>query len=97
MNLQPGRELDALVAEKVMGIKHIHYSDPVNGMIGRAPKGRDYMQVPNYSTDIAAAWTVVQKVGLLGGGCVLSEGNPWSKFSEDGWYVLTPGHYESAG
>jgi hypothetical protein len=57
--MTPGRELDALVAEKVMGLTVY-------------PEGRDHVgpcwskggfheeQVPNYSTDIAAAWSVVE-------------------------------------
>jgi hypothetical protein len=55
--VKPGRELDALVAEKVMGIE-----------VDRAPWGELYVGkegydvVPAYSTDIAAAWEVVEKV-----------------------------------
>lgn len=41
--MKPGRELDMLVAEKVMSLK---------------PLGR----VPHYSTDISAAWEVVEKI-----------------------------------
>lgn len=48
--LKPGRELDALVAEKVMGVK-----DPqMFPNFGAA--------VPRYSTDIASAWLVVEKM-----------------------------------
>lgn len=52
--MNPGRELDALVAEKVMGIA--------------IPEGADTqyletcMDLPYYSTDIAAAWEVVEKL-----------------------------------
>lgn len=58
--MNAGRELDALIAEKVMGWyldstkeyhrKHIHSL----GHNALAP-------VPNFSTDIAAAWEVVEK------------------------------------
>lgn len=44
MNL---REIDALVAEHVMGLKEV----------------RGYTSIPCYSTDISAAWDVVEKLG----------------------------------
>lgn len=50
MNLDPGRELDALVAEKVMGISNselkYHYG----------------FSSYHYSTDITAAWQVIGKI-----------------------------------
>jgi len=60
--LKAGRELDALVAEKVMGFwdvqmyegKLVHGENNTNGWP---------MQTPCYSTEIAAAWEVVEKVG----------------------------------
>ena len=54
--MQPGRELDALVAEKVMGYKvrdEEHYE---------VPPLRAIYWIPKYSTDIAAAWMVVEKL-----------------------------------
>jgi hypothetical protein len=71
MDLQPGRELDALVAEKVFGAL---ISDPIfaGSMIyqGKDNQGKDkgfavsgtIEDVPHYSTDIAAAWEVLEKV-----------------------------------
>ncbi len=65
--LKPGRELDALIAEKVMG-------GGSNTMVGNyegydSMSGRDdppsvlWSSAPkNYSTDIAAAWEVVEKL-----------------------------------
>lgn len=48
--MEPGRELDALVAEKVMGVtfkkEWLHISDTC----------------PRYSTSIEAAWQVVKKM-----------------------------------
>ena len=58
--MEAGRELDALVAEKVMKNKH---SNPET--FGRCPTcGYDafYPDLPRYSTDIAAAWEVVEKM-----------------------------------
>lgn len=48
--MKPSRELDALVAKKVMGIKNADYD-------------HDGTDVPKpYSSDIAAAWQVVEKL-----------------------------------
>jgi hypothetical protein len=48
--VKAGRELDALVAEKVMGYK----TAPI-------PDG-ETANPPNFSTDITAAWQVVEKM-----------------------------------
>jgi len=48
LNMSAGREMDALIAEKVMG----HY-------LGNT---RDIVKIlPHYSTDIVAAWGVTEK------------------------------------
>lgn len=70
-DLVAGPELDALVAEKVMGWTR-HY--PIQEEDGGAsdfdsdwfedPKGNP-SDVPNYSEDIAAAWAVVEKMRPL--------------------------------
>ncbi len=49
--VQPGRELDALIAENVMGLKH-SCLDGNHTLCG----------VKSYSTDISAAWEVVEKL-----------------------------------
>lgn len=59
-DLPAGRELDALVAEKVM-------DDPVDRQIVdehgfEIILCRSHLVLPRYSTDIAAAWTVVEKL-----------------------------------
>lgn len=99
MDLKPGRELDALVAEKVMGYtrrivpKHSlpntdipgatfpredgwlftnsggfddYFMGHVNDMFVSQSRGfpETLGFVPPYSTDIAAAWGVVEKVGM---------------------------------
>ena len=71
--MQAGRELDALVAEKVMGL-NIRY--PTDGNVPREPfywaKDDDGYEepfaCPHYSTDISAAWEVVEK--LMGSGAM---------------------------
>lgn len=58
--MKPGRYLDAMVAEKVMGWRH----DPGTYEGSRYlldPAGAR-SAIPNYSTDIAAAWEVVEKL-----------------------------------
>ena len=60
-----GREMDALVAEKVMGWRMMrgHWVPP------EAAPETNILACPTstyrYSTDIAAAWEVVEKVNLL--------------------------------
>lgn len=49
--MAPGRELDALVAEKVLG-----YEITPGGYTG---------YLPSFSTDIAAAWEVVEKLRAM--------------------------------
>ena len=51
--LESGRELDDLVAEKVMG-----YRIPVQESL----IGNEWSPIPHYSTDIAAAWQVIEKL-----------------------------------
>lgn len=82
--MKPGRELDALIAEKVMGFVIADVgcgSDVVTGeekfkeMIAvdecdkdtylKAKVGENlkyFKEIPNYSTDISAAWEVVEKI-----------------------------------
>lgn len=65
--LKPGRELDALIAEKVMGLR---YYPPGNSAtcIVETPgwyspgQSRVVESLPAYSTSIAAAWEVVEKL-----------------------------------
>jgi len=65
-SIPPGQDLDALIAETVMGWD-IHFSDP--GFRGGLPHWRDPENSTLYgpgnwspSTDIEAAWKVVEKL-----------------------------------
>ena len=61
--LEAGPELDALVAEKVMGWRMIR-NDPLlshTGWIDGDGRKRTRYDPPPYSTDIAAAWEVLEK------------------------------------
>jgi hypothetical protein len=60
--MRAGRELDALVAEKVMGWKWIgpdEFNDNRHLTLGGQ---KVQARIPDYSTDIAAAWDVVEKM-----------------------------------
>lgn len=102
--MKPGRELDALVAEKVMGWNRLGRDGP--SLFGTPPRhrttddlsgtGTGQWHVPRYSTDIAAAWEVVERLDMLGsdgpeGGLVLlRSGDVYMLQDEVGI------HYESA-
>ena len=58
--MEAGRELDALVAEKVMGWKDVNTAWPSYGSPPESPDG--WREIPAFSTDIAAAWEVVEKL-----------------------------------
>lgn len=61
--MKPGRELDALVAEKVMGIQKIPFNPETHVIIGMKDHRPDWtITCPNYSTDISAAWDVVKEL-----------------------------------
>lgn len=67
--LEAGRELDALIAEKVMGCKPrlLRRADTVPDYCGcetrQHARSDDDSRIAEYSTDIAAAWEVVKKLG----------------------------------
>ena len=72
--MKAGRELDALIAEKVMGLTRHDESYVAEGVgkvlrfvwrdgCGTCVYSGD-MFLPHYSTDIAAAWEVVEKADL---------------------------------
>lgn len=72
---EAGRELDALIAEKVMGIENI-LVERGEGRVGRWVQAWTWLgrgrcpstvmkHVLPYSTDMAAAWQVVEKMDLF--------------------------------
>ena len=94
-DLTAGHELDAMVAEKVMGwtaveAKYTGASSQwfvpsgVNPFSRPNPNMRQ--QVPAYSTDIAAAWLVVDK--MLADGWELDTGIEKKARLEDGQWVV---------
>lgn len=60
--MKPGRELDMLVAEKVMGLNNTEYVKEWTQEQMKIVQGWWPKLYPNYSTDIAAAWEVVEKI-----------------------------------
>jgi hypothetical protein len=80
--MNPGRDLDALVAEKVMGfrwarpLKFTHEGIEQTGVA--MTEDATYV-LPHYSTDIAAAWQAVEKLLAQGFGVeILSDQGQWS-------------------
>lgn len=68
--MEPGAELDALVAERVFGEEVVWNPDRTDAQIAMGarcdddgvPFDFDFEQMPPYSTDISAAWKVVEKI-----------------------------------
>lgn len=58
-----GRELDALVAERVMGMGS-QWTVRLNDDGTFTPTGEVWYECPEFSTDIYAAYRVMQKLGL---------------------------------
>lgn len=69
IDLKPGRELDALVAEKVMGwVYHPEWNKLAERVYGDEP-GLFYLrdrELPRYSENMSAVWEVVEKLNSLG-------------------------------
>jgi hypothetical protein len=66
--MNAGRELDALVAERVFG-RIVDYGRHGPGqLIATNPRDEDdnWHDLPPYSTDIAAAWQVLEAVAVKG-------------------------------
>jgi hypothetical protein len=88
--MNPGRELDALIAEKVMGWrilkkltippKPLDEADPCGLPPGVSDDGKTaWVSIPHYSADIADAWQVVEKLLAQGFGVeILSDQGQWS-------------------
>lgn len=84
--MEAGPELNALVAEKVMGLKNVGMRNHVQGedLFGEDQDG-DTVWVPAYSTDIAAAWLVVDKMRQNGRVYLQGRLNSWTfRCSPDG-------------
>jgi hypothetical protein len=73
--MKPGRELDKVVGEIVFGyeVKIFLFQGFAPDPYYRTPSqyGRTYEFLPNYSTDISAAWQVVEKLFREGYGLLM--------------------------
>lgn len=65
--LEAGHELDALIAEKVMGWSNVRRDANGGTAMGHAPWAPEWGNyVDSYSTNMAAAWEVVEKMEKRG-------------------------------
>lgn len=92
---KPSRELDALVAEKVMGEAYRPYAQ-----ILTTYPSKSVPETPFYSSDIAAAWQVVEKLRSMGKSFILSwDARPACKSyycsNHDGENLMTRGFSQS--
>jgi hypothetical protein len=68
--MEAGREMDALIAEKVMGLNVKPIFRPKNelkfmpGFVWHYEDTWEYPEIKDYSTEIAEAWEVVEKLKL---------------------------------
>ncbi len=77
--MKPGRELDALIAEKVMKLRVEPCRSIMEPMVLANATGHFESYIPHYSTSIADAWSVVEKLIAEGGDVELicrDEGDP---------------------
>lgn len=68
-------KIDSLVAEKVMGWIKAPETSVLKSMWVVPPMGNVYPKLPNFSTDIKAAWMVVEKLRADGYYFCLDEGD----------------------
>ncbi len=63
--MEEGRHVDGLVAEWILSMNGVNMDDTLYGGLASwlGPKGRQ--PLPAFSSDIALAWQVVEKVNLL--------------------------------
>jgi hypothetical protein len=85
--MEAGRETDSWVAEKVMGWKRVSHETHGSWWIrGIAPDGQTLYATHTWSpsTDIAAAWQVVEKMESMGGHVIISSPGRWCE--SGGWW-----------
>jgi hypothetical protein len=88
-DLDAGRELDVLVAEKVMGWTNLRTTKA--GMRRGTPAEYPHIghEVPPYSTDMSAAWEVVEKMREREGYAGVESNHDLWEASMGPWYVAT--------
>lgn len=85
--MNPGRELDALIAEKVLGheLGRFGHGDAIEIIT----YGPHFIPIPRYSTSIEAAWEVVEKLDLFGCKDLPGYGPIWYVLGKNtaGWVI----------
>lgn len=61
-NMQAGRELDWDIAEQIFGFNIFREKTDNKLYVGHSRLRHEWQELPGYSTDIAAAWLVVEKL-----------------------------------
>lgn len=95
--LEPGRELDELVAERVLGWKwglHTFGHDLPGGpfwAIAITSVGHHVQTMPRFSTDISDAWEVVERMANYGDFSIHASRN--LNAERNGWNVVMGGDY----
>jgi len=99
-NLPPGRELDALIAEKIMGLhlfKYRHYNisgymncevwvtDKKQALENIETIGNVAIDLKSFSTSIEDAWAVVEKVGKRF--CLITQEGPLRPNKTKAWFL----------
>ena len=87
--MKAGRELDALIAEKVMGLNPHWLGDGIE--VNILSIGESGIEVPRFSTDIAAAWEVVEKLEGDGWGHRHLVHSPGAEHPGVSWMFMKPG------
>lgn len=80
--MKAGRELDTLVAEKVMGWTYRTFPDGACPLVKHWYCGEQYMLMQPFSTSIASAWQVVEKLKANGN-------NVWVEWAGTVWVCGT--------
>jgi hypothetical protein len=89
LNMPAGREMDALIAEKVLNLM-VDYEFEEPFVPALRDKYDEWGYLPNYSADIAAAWEVVEKMRMA---IIPKDGGGWFAAIEQD-FDETLGYYE---
>lgn len=109
--MRPGQELDILIAKKVMKLSvgsetftnknwtapHTHTYYSIGKPSWHDNQGEMYLSnpLPNYSTDITAAWEIINKLPYL---VTLTTNNPYHPTTpETEWFCSFQEEYEAEG
>lgn len=87
--MEAGRELDAQIAEKVMGYAMTVVAAIDGESLGLDFETEDWQVLPHYSTNIAAAWPIAEKLHLS----VMRAGDEWAAAVLDGEPHAEEGEY----